>query len=143
LDIKEIKEFIDAGITGTGGFIGAIVAIFMIMAFPVMRLARLWKSDVKQNARDDAEISLYDSLSKQVQILSSTVNNQREENNKLTEQVSQLKSKVMHFEDIHAQHDRLKKKLDVKDAEIERLLEVIKNSNVCLRNCERRATDLI
>lgn len=107
------------------GTIGAVIAT----AFPLMKLIQRWGTTKTDNAKANAEISLYDSLrvslednSKAIALL------QKEKNNWLIERAD-LRGRIERLEGIELQNQQLRGKLDEKDTKVSELMtEIISKS---------------
>jgi len=90
----------------------------LALAYPLMKLVRVWSKDRADNSKDTAEAVLYSHLSGQVKNLSDNLDKAREDNNKLLTEVGSLRIRVMHLESVEAINAKFKAKLDQKDLEI-------------------------
>lgn len=120
-----------------GGSIGGL----LVLSYPVMKLVRLWSADRKDGSKDGAESVLYQHLSDQVKSMSDELSKYRNVNSELLAEVSVLRGKVSHLEDVHALNKKLKEKLDQKDEEIANYkirlseLEIVIRQKICVEEC--------
>jgi len=100
---------------------GASIGSLLVLAYPLMRLVRMWNIDRKDSTKDASEGLLYTHLSEQVKTLSELLDKSRAETQKLATELAHMKSRLAILETYEESNKRLKEKLDLKDDEIKEL----------------------
>ena len=97
---------------------GATIASIIALAFPIMKLVRVYSSDKVASQKDSSESFLYQHLKEQIEQNKIELESAKEENKRLWNIIHELESRLKRLEQFEESYDRLKRKLDVKDEEI-------------------------
>jgi len=100
---------------------GVSISSLLVLAYPLMKLVRMWNVDRKDSSKDASEGLLYNHLSEQVKTLSELLDKSRAETQKLITEITHLKSRLAILETHEETNKKLKEKLDAKDDEIKEL----------------------
>ena len=130
--------FTDIDPTELAKVVGASLGSMLVMAYPLMKLLRIWNTDRKDSSKDISESKLYEHLSEQVRILSESLDKSRNETSKLITEMAHLKSRLAVLETHEEVNKKLKEKLDSKDKEIQELSLDLGNYRKRLRTLEHR-----
>lgn len=96
--------------------ITAVIVLLMMAAFPLMRFVRMWNSDKAENSKASAESLLYDRLKDQIDILQGEITKLLDENQKQRHTIMEMESRIKKLEGYEETVNKLKSKLDDKDA---------------------------
>lgn len=125
MDIETVKEVgkiaaqnKDPFIIG-GYWIAAIVTFFGLFAKPVLKLIRSLNEEKVAQSQDQAEITLYEQLQKQIQDYAADVRNLMNERNQLFDKFTELRIRVAQLETYENTINSMKERLDAKDRIIE------------------------
>lgn len=94
----------------------AVVVAVLAAAFPLMKLVRMWNADKAENSKSSAESLLYDRLKDQIDTLQGEITKLLDENHKQRQTIGELEHRIKRLEGYEETVERLKKKLDEKDA---------------------------
>ena len=102
-------------VNGTIQMIAAVVVGVIAMAWPIMKLVRLWNSDRSSNSKDSAESFLYTHLKEQIEENKKDLAKSKEENERLWNMIRDLETRLKRLEDFESANAKLKIKLNEKD----------------------------
>ena len=120
---------------------GATFVAVLVMSFALIKIVRLWNVDKAGNNKDGAEAILYQHLSEQVTSLANSLDASRVENSKMLNELSSLKTRIMHLEGVEGINAKLKEKLDLKDCEILALSKQVVETTSALTSVTKTLTD--
>ena len=97
----------------------AVVVAVLAAAFPLMKLVRMWNTDKAENSKSSAESLLYDRLKDQIDTLQGEITKLLDENHKQRQTIGELEARIKRLEGYEETVERLKKKLDEKDVNLQ------------------------
>ena len=129
-------------IQGTITVIASIVAGVIAMAWPIMRLVRMWNVDKTNNSKDSAESFLYKHLKDQIEEAKKDNALAKEENLRLWKIIREMETRLKKVEDYEASNEKLKHKLDDKDCKLRQKDDMIESLRAELEVSSRMIAQL-
>lgn len=134
---------IGTGITESLVVIGGIVAAMAGIVWPIIQVIRKFSSDKDvATRRNEAEITLYEQLKEQLEINKKHLDEALHENRRLWEIIRDLESRLKKIEQLETNFDKIRKKLDEKDAIISQRDAEISDLRRQLQTKEDKIRDL-